>query len=481
MQLFVPKDQIANNFFSTNAKGFPTIGRDLRMEKSKLDPNSTPQASTNLDSKATHPSVHHLEQNRLFDISGVDCVNACYGGTAALLNTINWMESSDWDGRLAIVVAGDEAVYSAVETSKSARATGGAGAVAILIGPDAPILIERGGTTSHHMRHGWDFYKPNVLSGSPIVDGSLSINSYLSALEYCFRDHCHRIRHKKAADAHFDFMCFHAPYAKLVQKAFHLLYELPANDFHYFKKMHSESKTFVGDGASNFTSICNIHKDLLDHPASPNNSIFGTSKTNSTCQSNLEQPTEEMEAFQRIVEPSRILPKLIGNSYCASLYTGLVSLLLAAYDNEVTKVTLSKGDRIGMFSYGSGVASSMFSLLVNTDDFKHSLIIDAEQIKKDIFSRKEFSPEDFVSQLNQPSKCFSTNCTDSSGILSSCFKANFNSTRDIKNQKNSYEKSIDVNSIPRTFEGFYLEEIDKLHRRSYKYKCEGRLTDNFDS
>lgn len=32
------------------------------------------------------------------DIEGVDCKNACYGGTAALFNSVNWVESSAWDG-----------------------------------------------------------------------------------------------------------------------------------------------------------------------------------------------------------------------------------------------------------------------------------------------------------------------------------------------------------------------------------------------
>jgi len=48
-----------------------------------------------------------------FNIEGIDTKNACYGGTAALSNAINWVESSSWDGRFAIVVAGDIAVYAA--------------------------------------------------------------------------------------------------------------------------------------------------------------------------------------------------------------------------------------------------------------------------------------------------------------------------------------------------------------------------------
>lgn len=74
------------------------------------------------------------------DVEGVDTTNACYGGTAALFNSLSWVESSAWDGRYALVVAGDIAVYA----TGAARPTGGAGAVAMLVGPNAPLVIERG-------------------------------------------------------------------------------------------------------------------------------------------------------------------------------------------------------------------------------------------------------------------------------------------------------------------------------------------------
>lgn len=45
-------------------------------------------------------------------LQGVTTINACYGGTAALLNAVAWVESSGWDGRYAIVVAADIAVYA---------------------------------------------------------------------------------------------------------------------------------------------------------------------------------------------------------------------------------------------------------------------------------------------------------------------------------------------------------------------------------
>ena len=45
-------------------------------------------------------------------------------------------------GRYAIVVAGDIAVYA----TGNARCTGGAGAIAMLIGPNAPLILDRGKT-----------------------------------------------------------------------------------------------------------------------------------------------------------------------------------------------------------------------------------------------------------------------------------------------------------------------------------------------
>ena len=76
-------------------------------------------------------------------VQGVDCINACYGGTAALFNAVNWIEGRSWDGRYAIVVAADNAIY----TPGPARPSGGCGAVAMLIGgvfPMSPELVYLG-------------------------------------------------------------------------------------------------------------------------------------------------------------------------------------------------------------------------------------------------------------------------------------------------------------------------------------------------
>ena len=123
------------------------------------------------------------------DIEGIDSKNACYGSTAALFNAINWVESSSWDGRNAIVFAGDIAIYA----EGGARPVGGAGAVAMLIGPDAPLAFEREPRVydmsvwvliinlaihGTYMANTYDFYKPKVrIKFVGFARGSISMFS----------------------------------------------------------------------------------------------------------------------------------------------------------------------------------------------------------------------------------------------------------------------------------------------------------------
>uniref|UniRef100_A0A8B9V3V2 Hydroxymethylglutaryl-CoA synthase n=1 Tax=Anas zonorhyncha TaxID=75864 RepID=A0A8B9V3V2_9AVES len=165
------------------------------------------------------------------DVEGIDTTNACYGGTASLFNAAAWVESSAWDGRYAVVVCGDIAVYA----TGNARPTGGAGAIAMLVGPNAPLVLERG-LRGTHMEHAYDFYKPDLASEYPVVDGPLSIQCYLRAL-----DRCYAVYRRKAESQRqqagiqqpftlddFKFLIFHTPFCKLVQKS---VGRLLLNDF----------------------------------------------------------------------------------------------------------------------------------------------------------------------------------------------------------------------------------------------------------
>ena len=55
---------------------------------------------------------------------------------------VMYLNSDLLTGRFALVVAADIAVYA----SGNARPTGGVGAIAMLIGPNAPLVLERGKT-----------------------------------------------------------------------------------------------------------------------------------------------------------------------------------------------------------------------------------------------------------------------------------------------------------------------------------------------
>ncbi|PNT45146.1 hypothetical protein POPTR_003G120400v4 [Populus trichocarpa] len=147
------------------------------------------------------------------DIEGVDSTNACYGGTAALFNCVNWVESCSWDGRYGLVVCTDSSVYA----EGPARPTGGAAAIAMLIGPDAPITFESKFRGSH-MSHAYDFYKPNLASEYPVVDGKLSQTCYLMALDSCYKKFC--AKYEKSTGKQFfisdaAYFVFHSPYNKV--------------------------------------------------------------------------------------------------------------------------------------------------------------------------------------------------------------------------------------------------------------------------
>jgi hypothetical protein len=66
------------------------------------------------------------------------------------------------------------------------------------------------------------------------------------------------------------------------------------------------------------------------------------------------------------VEPSAFLPQELGNSYTASMYTGLLSLINAWHKPrpgaQVDTDAMAKGKRVLLFSYGSGLASTLFSI-----------------------------------------------------------------------------------------------------------------------
>ncbi|CAI2185572.1 4291_t:CDS:10 [Funneliformis geosporum] len=339
------------------------------------------------------------------DVDGIDTTNACYGGTSALFNALNWIESSSWDGRYALVIAGDIAVYA----SGPARPTGGAGCVALLIGKDAPIVFDRG-LRGIHMEHVWDFYKPDLTSEFPEVDGHLSNACYLKSLDTCYNRFMTKLITKEKVEKptvnFFDYMLFHTPYCKLVQKSY--------------------ARLFYDDFVRNpedpcFKSVQHF-KDM--------------SVEESLRSKDLEKAFMELSKpyYEKKVKPTLLASTQVGNMYCASLYSTLASLLSNVPADDLT------GKRVGMFSYGSGLASSFFSFQIKKSVADISKILDVPNRLK---SRLELAPEKFSEVMKLREELHGQKGYVPLGDGSSTEDAFFSGT-------------------------YYLEQIDSKWRRSYK-------------
>ncbi|KAK9875272.1 hypothetical protein WA026_007663 [Henosepilachna vigintioctopunctata] len=351
-----------------------------------------------------------FEPHGVTDIEGIDTTNACFGGTAALFNAISWVESSAWNGKYALVVAADIAVYA----KGPARPTGGAGAVAMLIGPNAPLVFDRG-VRSVYMRHVFDFYKPDLSSEYPVVDSKLSIQCYLSALDKCYQSYCQKASecfNEKVDLKFFDAVLFHTPYCKLVQKS---LARLHFNDF------YSASKE---DKVTNYPDLKNFENVILE------DTYFDRDLEKAAINSS-------KDYFNEKTLPSLLVASQVGNMYTSSLYGGLVSLLISKKPSELA------GKKIGLFSYGSGLASAFFSLRISQDASDgsdlHKLISLLNSVKSDLNQRHKIEPETFEKYM------------------------------DIRQKSNHSAPYEPIGSIENFFPGtFYLKNIDEKYRRYYE-------------
>jgi len=360
------------------------------------------------------------------DIEGLDTTNACFGGTAALLNAINWMESSSWDGRKALVVVGDIALYA----SGPARPTGGCGAIAMLVTPDAPLVIDRG-MRAFHMSHVYDFYKPNMSSEYPVIDGQLSIKCFLSALDNCYRRYKEKAvkqLNEPMSVTQLDYILFHTPFCKMTRKALARLYLTD-----YLNKTAGES----GEETSDDDPLGKFKGMSLESTFTDAALFREVEKASVSCSG---------EVFTQKTLPSQLLPTNTGNTYTASLYSCLISLLVNVSEDELL------GKRVALFSYGSGLASCMFSLTICADgstegSVKLRRLVDSlSNMKERLASRKEVEPTKFVEMIESRENI----------------------------HKNKDEEFVPVGCADDLFPGtYYVTKIDTKARRTYKRKAVG--------
>ncbi|ODQ68293.1 hydroxymethylglutaryl-CoA synthase [Nadsonia fulvescens var. elongata DSM 6958] len=375
------------------------------LSKYNIDPNSIGRlevgTETLLDKSKSVKSVLMQLFGDNTDIEGIDTVNACYGGTNALFNAVNWIESSSWDGRNAIVVAGDIALYA----EGAARPTGGAGAVAMLIGPDAPLVLDS--VHGSYFEHAYDFYKPDLTSEYPYVDGHYSLTCYTKAVDECYQKYNAKAAKRGYASEgieRFDYSVFHAPTCKLVSKSYaRLLF----NDF------LANPEKFEGQVPEELKTM-DYQVTLTDKTVEK--TFMGLAKA---------------QAAERLA-PSIIGPTNTGNMYTASVYSGLASLLSFVDADKL----LNK--RVSLFSYGSGLASTFFSLTVKGDV---SQIAKALNFQSMLDNRVKASPEDFTAAIALREKAH--------------LCKNFTPTGSIETIRSGT---------------YYLTNVDDMYRRTYAIK-----------
>ncbi|KAL1875849.1 3-hydroxy-3-methylglutaryl coenzyme A synthase [Diaporthe australafricana] len=394
------------------------------LKKYEIDTNSVGRlevgTETLLDKSKSVKSVLMQLFGDNTDLEGVDNINACYGGTNAFFNAVNWVESSAWDGRDAIVVAGDIALYA----KGNARPSGGAGCVAMLVGPDAPIVAEPG-LRGSYMQHVYDFYKPDLTSEYPYVDGHYSINCYTEALDAAYRAYCQKEKKQQNGVANgnvngngvadgpvktpldrFDYLAFHAPTCKLVQKSYaRLLYH-----------------DFLADPDS--SAFAEVPKEIRDMD-------YKKSLTDKVVEKTF--MTLSKKRFQERVNPAIQVATLCGNMYCGSVWGGLASLV-----SHVPASSL-EGKRVGLFSYGSGLAASFtsFKVLGNTEKMSKTLNLPAR-----LEARRKVAPETYDALCDLRKKAHLQ-----------------------KNFKPAGDASTIVSGT------YYLEEVNDMFQRSYSVQA----------
>jgi hydroxymethylglutaryl-CoA synthase len=357
--LTVTKSLLDNHSISPLNVGFLMIGTETIIDKSK-------SVKTVL--------MDLFEQSGNTDIEGVHTTNACYGGTAALFHAIDWIESSSWDGRYAMVVAADIALYA----KGPARPTGGCAAVAMLIGTDAAIILDRK-VRSTHMSNVYDFYKPELSSEYPVVDGPLSNQCYLKSLDRCFQlyfEKANRFKPNVSLNS-FDAILFHAPYCKLVQKSIARLILL---------EFLRDSQAFDNE----------LNKQLEKY----RNVKLEDTYNDRELEKLLVKLSEDI--FTNKTDPSLLLARELGNSYTASLYACLISFMLS---NRMDQLVNNK---LLLFSYGSGLSASMFSARVSSDASPGSplskLLKGLENIPQNLNRRIQVPPIKYEQVLDERQK-----------------------------------------------------------------------------
>lgn len=147
-------------------------------------------------------------------IRSYEVKHACYGGTVAVRQAIEWIGSgAAKKGKVALVIAADICRYA---PESPAEPTQGAGAVAMIIG-EHPSIARFRRESFPYSQPVFDFWRPTG-NDFPIVEGKVSTDKYTDALYSILKEMAEAQESYRIED--FNKICCHVPFPKMVFKAF---------------------------------------------------------------------------------------------------------------------------------------------------------------------------------------------------------------------------------------------------------------------
>lgn len=153
------------------------------------------------------------------NIRSYEVKHACYGGTLALRQAVEWRMSGAARGKAALVIASDISLYAPEDPGEP---TQGAGAVAMIIAEPRIATVDLGSFA--YSDPAFDFWRP-VGKPFPLVEGPLSLDCYRRGAAECFGQMIGDADPREVLEE-LAAVCFHVPFPKMVKKAVRHLGEL---------------------------------------------------------------------------------------------------------------------------------------------------------------------------------------------------------------------------------------------------------------
>lgn len=191
----------------------PIIDRMQESEKNRIEMVITSSESGIDFGKSISTYIHEYlglsKKCRLFEVK-----QACYGGTAAMQNAINFVASSVSPGAKVLVIMTDVARAAAKKTY--AEPSQGIGAIAMIVSDNPKVMEMDFGANGYYGYEVMDTCRPTpeIETG----DADVSLLSYLDCLDNSFKMYCEKVENVDFTNT-FDYLVFHTPFAGMVKGA----------------------------------------------------------------------------------------------------------------------------------------------------------------------------------------------------------------------------------------------------------------------